>query len=250
MFNIMTLERNSPIPLYRQLHDILRGRIEEGQFQADEALPTENQLATMFNVSRVTTRKALELLANTDLIIRQPGKGTFIRTEKIEENQQSLQGFAELMLVQHPNLVMKVLGFEMMPVPQKLLSTFDSTENDQVLRVKRIHLVDGVPIAVAIIFLPFDLGKSLTVDQISTTPIYTLLTRQEGITIDRATQRISAISADQEMSELLNIPQDFPVLVVKRVTYSSKGRPLEYIELYYPGKQHELVVELRRTPPM
>jgi GntR family transcriptional regulator len=247
---MFTLNRHSSTPLYQQLYVLLRQKIDGGEFKDGIAIPTEKDLVKAYDVSRVTTRKAMQLLVDDNLVVRIPGKGTFVQTGRIEENLISLQGFAELMVTRYPDQVMEVHSFEVIPAPNDISKALQIQEDSHLIRIKRRHVVSTHPLALAIIYLPFDLGKSLTVDEVSNTPIYTLLTQKEGVTIEHANQRISAVRANGEIADLLEVPRGSPVLLVKRITYSEEDRPLEYIELYYPGEQHELIVELHRNTPI
>ncbi|MCB9452901.1 MAG: GntR family transcriptional regulator [Anaerolineaceae bacterium] len=242
----MSINRNSAIPIYRQLYLILRSQIEANEYRADDILPTEEQLAEQYAVSRVTIRKALQILVDDGLIVRQAGKGTFVYPQKIEENLYSLQGFAEMMASDYPTQVMEILNFEVIQAGADLATSLTVPADDKILRIKRRHKVEQRPVAYAIIYLPFEVGKLFTPDDVETTPIYTLLARKAGITIGQATQRIAAIAANHEIAEVLGIAVGSPVLTIKRVTYSTEQKPIEYIQLYYPGNQHELVMELYR----
>ncbi len=242
----MSINRNSPTPIYRQLYLILRGQIEAREYQLDDVLPTEEQLAERYAVSRVTIRKALQILVDDGLIVRQAGKGTFVYPQTIRENLYSLQGFAEMMASDYPAQIMEILNFEVIQAGDDLASLLAVSPGDKILRIKRRHRVENRPVAYAIIYLPFEVGKLFTPEDVETTPIYTLLVRKAFLTIGRATQRVTAVAANQEIVEVLRIASGSPVLTVKRVTYSAEEQPIEYIQLYYPGGQHELVMELYR----
>ncbi len=244
----MGISRSSHVPLYKQLYHILRSQIELGELKTGDAIPTEKELTRQYAVSRVTTRKALQMLVDEGLIVRQPGKGSYVHTTRIEEDQSSLQGFAELMVARHPEQVMEVQRFEIIPAAEEVARELELAEGDRVLRIQRRHMIEAQPVAYAVIYLPFALGKLLTPEEVSTTPVYTLLTRKAGVIIKSATQRIRAIAADHWITDVLGIPIGAPVLMVRRVTYSVQEQPLEYIRLYYPGDRHELVMNLHRTP--
>lgn len=240
----MTISRNSAVPLYQQLSRDLRTQIHSGAYKPDMAIPPEEKLAELYRVSRVTVRKAIQQLADDGLVVRQPGKGTFVTTARFEERQQALRGFAEL-LVNNPQQTMEVLRFEIVPSPQGE-AQLELPAGERVLRVTRRHRVREQPVALAIIDLPYAIGRALTPDEVSTTPIYDLITRKTQKTIDRAVQRISAVAATPEVAGLLCVDVESPLLLVRRVTYSTEDEPLEYIQLYYPGGKHELVMDLYR----
>lgn len=239
------INRLSAKPLYQQLHEMLRTQILEGCYQPDEAIPPEETLAENHEVSRVTIRKAIQLLVDEGLVVRQPGKGTYVSTQIVEEKQRVLRGFAELM-AEHPQQMMEVLSMEVLKASTAIAAQLNLSRGDKVLCIKRRHCVQKQPIALAIIYLPYRLGRVLTLEEISTRPIYDLITSKTPERIEAATQRISATAADEELADLLEVELHAPLLLVRRVTRSTKGDPLEYIQLFYPGGKHELVMELHR----
>lgn len=241
----MSINRQSAEPFYRQLSQILRTQIDNGDYKADEAIPPEEKLAEQYSLSRVTVRKAIQLLADEGLVIRQPGKGTYVTARPFEEKQRTLRGFAEL-LADNPQQVMEVVSFEVLPSNETVAALLDMPVGEPVLRIKRRHVVQAQPVALAIIHLPYRFGRMLTPDDICTTPIYELITSKTDQHIERATQRISAVGATADVAELLQVRADSPLLLVRRVTYSTTGDALEYIQLYYPGGKHELVMDLYR----
>ncbi len=243
----MKMERDSLTPLYSQLAAALRRQIEAGDFEPGSAIPAESELVRRYQVSRITVRKALDVLVKEGLIVRQQGKGTFVRPTLLEESLTSLQGFAELMVSTHPEQVMEVPVFEFIPAPEAVAAALDLDDDAYVLHIERRHILEGVPIAYATIFLPASLGRALTVDDVCTTPIYTLITERAGLTIKRAAQTIRAVSANEEVAAALDVPPGAPLLSVHRITYSTEETPVEYIELLYRGDRHELALELYRT---
>lgn len=243
----MKMERDSLTPLYSQLAALLRRQIETGDFEPGRAIPAESELVRRYQVSRVTVRKALDVLVDEGLIVRQQGKGTFVRPSLLEESLTSLQGFAELMVSTHPEQVMEAPVFEFIPAPEAVAAALALDADAYVLHIERRHILEGVPIAYATIFLPANLGRALTVDDVCTTPIYTLIKERTGLSIKRAAQTIRAVSANEEMAAVLDVPPGAPLLSVHRTTYSTEETPVETIKLLYRGDRHELALELYRT---
>lgn len=243
------IDRKSPIPLYRQVADILREQILSNELDAGDPLPTEDQLAYSYGLSRVTVRKSLELLANEGLIIRQPGKGTFVeKRAKVEERFSTLRGFAELMVSQHPDQIMEILDYRIAPSVGTPAQALNLSENDRFIRIKRRHKIGVEVIACAIIFLPYEIGKNITIEELTSTPVYNLLERKIGLKIDRAYQSMSAISADEELAKTLEVTPGWPLMAIRRVTYSTEQTPVEYILLYYRGDRIDFTMELFRNP--
>ena len=244
----MRIERDSTVPLYQQLAGTLRHQIESGKLKPGTMLPPESALTRKFQVSRITARQALDLLTEDGLIVRKQGKGTFVCLPTIRQDLRSLEGFAELMATQGAQQVMQVIAFDVVPADHQVAQSLKLSPGEQVLRIKRRHLLKGNAIAYASIFLPICLGQSLTLHQVSTTPIYTLLTQNAHVEIKRASQIVRAVSADQDAAAMLKLPRGAPVLMIERVTYSSTDKPVEYILFFFRGDSYELVAELHREP--
>ncbi len=242
----MPVDRDSPVPLYQQLHDWLRSRIVQGDLIAGEVIPTEMELVREFGLSRVTVRRALQLLVDEGLIIRQVGKGSFVCSHKLRENLSSLRGFAEMMLIQYPGHSMEVLGFGIVTPPDDARRHLALEAHEQVICIRRRHVLEESPLAYALIYLPLDIGGTLTPHEVAQTSIYSLIAQKLALSVHSATQMISAIGADPVVAAQLAVPVKSPVLLVRRITYSSAERPLEYIRLYYPGERHEIAMEVYR----
>jgi len=69
----------APVPRYRQIANIIRRRIESGELQPERPIPSEAQIMQEFGVARATARHAAELLRDEGLVVKVPGRGTFVR---------------------------------------------------------------------------------------------------------------------------------------------------------------------------
>lgn len=235
-----------PTPLYRQLYELIRDRIREGEYLPDAAIPTEDQLGIQFQVSRVTVRRALQLLSNEGLLVRQQGRGTFVASVPVlEESLGALRGFAEMML-EHPEQSMEVLSLEAVPASPEVAEQLAVGKGANVVQIRRRHRIGRSVVAVAELYLPDWLGGRLSFAEVGRAPIYTLIARYSDERIQRATQKIGASAATDEVAELLGVAPGSPLLLVRRTTYAVAALPLEYIRLYHIGGRHELVLELAR----
>ena len=92
----MKLDNNSPLPLYYQLENIIKKRIEEGIYKVDEKIPSERTLSEELNISRMTISKAINNLVEEGILYRKRGQGTFVSKNKIDFFP-GLMGFTEIM---------------------------------------------------------------------------------------------------------------------------------------------------------
>lgn len=84
-------------PLYQKIYNSIIEDIDKGIYKAGDRIPSEKELAERFNVSRITSKKAMEMLADNKLIVRMPGKGSFVRGDKADEiayetNDEKIKG--------------------------------------------------------------------------------------------------------------------------------------------------------------
>jgi len=244
----MKLKRDLATPLYEQLADGLRQQIVNGKLKPGMGIPPESELTARFQVSRVTARQALDVLVGEGLIVRRQGKGTFVAPPKIQQDLHTLRGFAEVMAQQGREQGMQVLEFGIIPADAPVARALRLSKGDHVLRIKRRHLFRGDPIAFALIYLPHPFARMLTLDQVATTPIYTLLTRHAQVEIKRATQIVRTLAADAVTAKLLALSPAAPVMMIERITYSTHEKPVEYIVFFHRGDRYELAVELYRDP--
>ncbi|TDR80546.1 GntR family transcriptional regulator [Paludibacterium purpuratum] len=237
----LQLDESVNTPLYLQLARKLAEAINAGWWQADEALPSERSLCDALAISRVTARKALDILLEQGLISRRHGSGTFI-TPKLEQPLSRLNGFSE---------VLKAKGFK--PESQWLsrVRTTPTTEeiiklglspNAEVCRLKRKRLADGVVMAIEISTLPAScLPDPLRVDS----SLYAHLD-STGHSVVRALQHVRAINATPELAELAGIPVGEAMLMMSRIGFDAANNAIELTDTYCRNDYYDFVAELKR----
>ena len=222
--------------------DELRRSVEAGELTAGRLLPSESELSTVHGVSRVTVRKALELLRDEGLIDSRQGFGWFVAADPLRQalgRLGTIEGqLSELGVASER----RVVGFRFVSAPPRARQVLGSSS---VLEVRRVNLADGEPFARVTVWCPDELGASLSRAQVEKAPFYELL----GIEIGRATQTIGAAAANATDAELLHVPVGSPVLRCERVTRDVDDRPILLSEHVFAGHRTELVVELPRFEP-
>ncbi|MDT8894144.1 GntR family transcriptional regulator [Halomonas sp. I1] len=240
-FQQLRLDPDLSTPLYHQLASRLEDAIEEGAWQAGEALPSERALAESLDVSRITARKALDRLAERGLIRRTRGSGTFI-TPRLNQPLTRLASFTE-MLTQR--------GFT--PRSRWLSRSLAAPSADEslrlglggdarVARLKRLRLADGVVMAVEESCLPQSvLGDPQKVED----SLYAFL-EDAGRPVARALQHVTAVNADAELAGLAEVPEGQALLKVTRQGYLADGTPAELTVTYCRTDYYDFIVELTR----
>ena len=95
----MKLDMNAETPLYMQLKEAIKAAIKDGTYPDNEKIPTEIELSEHYKVSRITVRRAVEELCQENYLVKRQGKGTFVKSRKIQRKMEHLLGFADTMLL-------------------------------------------------------------------------------------------------------------------------------------------------------
>ncbi len=227
---------------YRAIADELRGRVESGELGAGRLLPSESELSRAHAVSRVTVRKALELLRDEGLIDARQGFGWFVATDPVRQALGRLGTIEDQLGELGMSSERRVVGFRFVSSPPRVRQVLGV---DAVLEVRRVNLADGQPFARVTVWCPEAVGTRLSRADVERTPFYELV----GVPIGGATQTIGAAAANAADAALLAIPAGSPVLRCERVTRDFEDRPLLVSEHVFPAHRTEFVVDLRRFEP-
>jgi GntR family transcriptional regulator len=209
---------------------------------AGSLLPSESELSARFGASRVTVRRALEVVRDEGLVAARQGFGWFVATEPVRQTLQHLGTIEDQLEGGGRHAERRVVEFAFTRAPDRVERVLGV---DQVLCVKRLNLADGEPFAVVTVWCPAELGCTLSREDVERRPFYELL----GIPLRGATQTIGADAAEAADAALLHVPAGAPVLRCQRVTTDTAGRPVLMSDHVYPAHRTEFVVELPLAEP-
>ena len=237
----LKVDERDPTPIYLQLARRLTAAIEAGEWLAGEALPSERTLVETLGISRVTTRRALQMLEDDGVIIRNRGAGTFI-APRFEQVLSRLDSFSEMVrprgFVPHSELI----EFRRRkPTPEEI-KALSLQPKDDVVSLVRLKKADETAISIHVSTLPHAIVPS--VERVSES-LYEYLD-QINKPIIRAMQHFHAAVADEEQAELLALPVGAPLLLVTRVGYTHGDVPVEFTKAFCVNDYYDFVVELKR----
>jgi GntR family transcriptional regulator len=222
--------------------DALRSRVASGEYSAGKLLPSEADLSREFDASRVTVRRALEVLREEGLLDSRQGFGWFVASVPIRQSLGRLATIEGQMAESGIVPERRILEFAFVTANAHIR---DVLQAEQVLRVKRLNLADGAPFAVVTVWCPAELGQRLSRLDVERAPFYELL----DVPLRGATQTIGADAASAGDAELLDIPAGSPVLRCERVTTDEHGRAVLVSEHVFPAHRTEFVVDLPQAEP-
>ena len=238
--------KNRSIPLYYQLENILREKIKSGEYRPGDPFPTEDQLVQSYRVSRITVRQALSTLEKDGLIIRRRGRGSFVTEGQVHLEPMKLTGMIEDIIAMGVKTKTRIINFDFVHPPKKVTESLKLDEDAKVLRIERIRLIKGLPISHTISYLPSDLGKKISIKDVTFQPILNILEKKCGVRIGRGFQIIEATVADSRIASFLDVMTGAPLLKIERTVFDIKNRPVEYISILYRSDRYHYSVELVR----
>jgi len=241
------IKKDSPIPYYFQLEEILREEIESGKWTPGQQIPSESELCEILDVSRTVVRQALNELVNEGLLYRRRGKGTFVARSKIAESLvQNLTGFYEDMVAKGLTPITQVLEQKLIPASKKVAAMLNLKEGDQVIKIDRLRSVGNEPILIVTTFIPYQICPALLEEDLTNQSLYAVLEDRYKLEIARGRRTLEAISASDEDAKLLGIEEGDPLILLKSVSYLEDGGPIEYFEAKHRGDRSRFEVELIR----
>lgn len=245
-----TIYRNSPLPRYYQLKEIMRERVRSGEWKPGDLIPSERELSEKYGISRMTARQAITDLVNEGVLYREQGKGTFVSQRKITQQLINLTGFTEDMRARGRRPSTKVLSAVMEPADEETTEKLRISPGTLIFRLRRLRLADDEPLAIEWSQINFKGCEGLLEEDLEQNSLYRVLETKFGIPLMEADQELEAGLAGSEDAQLLKIPAGSSVLFTRRVTYTERGQPIEYAKAVYCGNKYTFYTHLKREQLM
>lgn len=243
-------EMHSPTPLYHRIYGVLRERIVNGYYPGDAPIPSEAELAESFAVSRITIRKAMEMLTGEGLVTRTRGRGTFI-TELAQEGSlnrtviSNINGLLRYLNAVGESTRLKVISLDRGKAPPRICAQMRISPNDEVVRAVRVRELQRRPYSLSMAYLLPEVGGSFRRQDLATTTMIDLVQRA-GAVVEQVEQVLTATLADETAAQHLDIPIGAPVMRVNRVFFNSELVPFYAAEILYRADRYEYRLSLRR----
>lgn len=239
---VVLVRRAGTAPLYAQIRDALRAKIQAAEFGPGGLFPTEAELQRVFQVSRSTVRQALTALVAEGHLVRSRGKGTFVVQRRIDEPLPKLLSFTQEIRRRGAVPSVRDVKTSWVRPLRAVHEALRLNSEDRVLRVERVRCADDSPVAVTVSLLPRWVGLSGRED--FTGSLYELLQARGGLKFGKAFQYIEAERATPALARALEIPRGSPLLVLRRTLFADDGRPIEYVEGFYRADRYRYSIWL------
>lgn len=226
-----------PIPKYYWLKQEIISKIENEEWSDSEPIPSERELITLFGVSRITVRKALDELVLEGFLYRIQGKGTFVKNDTVtKQDLFSISSITRDILNMGMTPSRKVLNLDIVDAHKKRIKELEISSSDKLVLVDRIYYADGEPMNRTVVYLPAKYFPGLEKKDLEHESLYDILENEYGVRITSAVRTIEAILAEGEIATMLGIKENVPILLFRGVTKAIVGNrevPIESFKSYY-----------------
>lgn len=235
----------SYIPLYKQIKNRIVADIRNQVYKPDSKIPTQEEFAQKYGVSRVTVRQAIVELVQSGVLYTQRGKGTFVRQLPLQyRGFNRLHGFSENVRKTGQRPTSKVLLLDRRPADKTLARELDVEIGHELVYIHRLRLVQDLPVALENVYLNAKWVKGIHFekDLQDDVSLYELLRSRIGVRFQYADEVIGAVLAEEETAERLGVATKDPILFVRRTSYVGDGTPVEYCENYLRSDIHGILI--------
>jgi GntR family transcriptional regulator len=244
-----SLTREGPLPLYHQIAGVVRSRITEGVWLPGDQLPAEGALADEYQVSVMTVRQALALLATEGVLRREQGRGTFVAEPSDAAAVVRLTASLEQITAGVAGSRVEPLGLDRVRGPLTVLEALGQERGTEMVRARRVRFAGDTPISYAISYLPLWLGADLDLRSMRRPLLVQLLEEKAGVRFTEAEQVVEATLADAEAANVLQVPAGAPLLYVRRTYRVADGRTAYVALNRYPSGRFRYQIRMVRQGP-
>ncbi len=215
-------------PLYKQIKRLLLEGLRRGEWKPGAAIPSEFELASRFQVSQGTMRKAIDELAAENLLVRRQGKGTYVATHHEPHAQ-----YRFLRLIADdgaaPAAQSRFVDCRRVRAPADIANLLGIKAGASAVFIRRLLRFGADPIVLDEIWLPGRMFPGLSFERLSSYvgPLYGLFETEFGVPMVRADERLRAVAAEGRSCELLQVVPGSPLLLVERISFTYGDRPVE-----------------------
>ena len=239
-----TVEDSPRVPKYYQVKKQLLQLIET--MPAGNPVPPERTLATQFGTSRTTVRQALSEMVVEGRLLRIQGKGTFVAKPKVTQVLQ-LTSYTQEMRSHGLQPDTRILDVGYINADEELAGLLAIRLGGRVLRIERLRLANGEPMAVETAHLPARRFPGLRRRLYRHASLYEALATVYNVHLAEAEATIETVLATPKEAQLLGVDVGLPLVLHCQHSFDDEGNPVEWVRSLYRGDRYKFVTRLR--PP-
>ncbi|AYA41607.1 GntR family transcriptional regulator [Xenorhabdus nematophila] len=224
------LEKRSNSPRYIQLQQAIEAAIEKQLLKADEFLPPERRLAESLNISRVTVSKAMQLLEEKGVIVRQQGIGTQV-AKLADASLNQAVGFTAQIIKEGGTVSNYWLSRNIIPAPADIAKKLSINTGEHIAELRRIRFANNTPVSLENTYIP---QKYLPHPELLEGSLYAHW-EEHNIHLTNVNHKIKAISCPAELAISLHVTENSPLLQIHQISFNNQNEIIEFSEILCRG---------------
>jgi DNA-binding GntR family transcriptional regulator len=239
----ITVDRDSPTPLYHQIYAAIEQQISDGVLKAGERIQQERDLAATLGISLAPVRQAILSLVRDGYLERTRGRGTFVRERAVEEQLSILSSFSSLLEATGRPWSMELVSTGIVTAGDVVAAALGGVT--RVLEIRRVAVLDGEPVALLEAALDAERFGALAKADLDGS-LYARLARDFDVTMSSATNEIGMVRLTRDEAAVLRQRPRDAVLEVVGVTNDQHDVPTEYSRVLYHPARFRFRIDSRR----
>lgn len=239
------IDRETHQKLYLQLYEIIKKKIETGEWPISSQIPTEEELCKLFNVSRATVRTAITELVRQGYLKRQQGKGTFVFKSMVSEGLTMLTNLREYLFEKNLSFTTQVLARTVMTPIDDLDRKLEISKDKHIIYIKRLRLVDNEPVLLQESYVPYHLCPLLLEEEIGHESLFDIFEKGYGIRITKVRVYAEILHLSQDEARFLGLTEGSPIILLTQYFYSGETL-IMYMRSLNRTNRFKLLLELER----
>ncbi|MFW5842964.1 MAG: GntR family transcriptional regulator [Spirochaetota bacterium] len=238
------IDKESYIPYYVQVKEALLEAMRNDRYTPGMALPSEQSLATEFDVTRATVRKALDELRREGVIKTERGKGSVVANSRIEQSLLQFYSFGREIGSTGRAATSRIIAIRQILAPTQVQKKLGLTGKGRTHEIIRLRYYKQQPLILEFSYVPEGIVPSISESDLEGQSLYDLLESKCNCSIERAKEFLYPRISDAYESEILRIPLHSPVFQTERITRSTEGEVIEFRRSVIRGDRVTFSTEL------
>ncbi|MBL7200406.1 MAG: GntR family transcriptional regulator [Anaerolineae bacterium] len=243
--SIYKIDHTSIVPLYQQIKENLRETIESEALSPEDPLPSERELSRIYEVNRMTVRRAIGSLIQEGLLQHVEGIGVFLARPKVVQVFPTVVGFSERMRAGGHVTLNRVLSHSAEVARPSVARRLRIPEGAQVLRLVRLRIVDNEPLMIETSYVPLERFPDLLGDDFAVRSLYDVLSGRYGIHILELDQTLEPVLLTDYEAELLESTPGSPAMLMEVIALAAEDDPFEFSKAIVRGDKCQYYFRMR-----
>ncbi|WP_069804336.1 GntR family transcriptional regulator [Thermogemmatispora onikobensis] len=239
--------KSSPVPMHFQVERDMRERILNGTWKPGQQLPGEMELCNLYGVSRTTVRQALAVLVDEGLIVRERGRGSFVRDLTITAGARGLTSFSDEMAARGMHAGARVLSIGLEPSTPDMAQRLHLAAGESVVVIRRVRYANDTPIGIQTAYLPAARFPGLERADLNERSLYQYLEERYGVVPAEAVEIFAMTSISGQQAQLLQVSEGACGFHVERLTFDEAKQPFEFVVSILRGDRYRVQLFLRAS---